>query len=144
MVHPRARAEAWQLRSARPSHDLRSQLIEMPEIGPHGLQEWLNTLGECPGIEEITFDPERFYRFGLIPHQTSGDRGGIDIKGRYVRGAPPLARWDEARKASAHGVVLAGKAPNRFAAQSRVLIQGIERHIVGLDQWWDGAITDPL
>jgi hypothetical protein len=58
--------------------------------------------------------------------------------------APRLARWDKARKASPHAIVLAGQAPNRFAAQPRVLVQGIERHIIGLDQRRDGAITDPF
>jgi hypothetical protein len=95
-------------------------------------------------MEQITLDPESFERVGLIPNQPLGDRGGVDIEGRQVGSTPPLARWDEARQASPHRIVLAGKAPNRFAAQPRVLIQGIERHIVGLDQRRDGAITDPV
>src|SRR5690348_6171355 len=116
----------------------------MPEIGPHGRKEWLIALGGYPGVKEITLDPEGFERFGLVPHQPSGDRGGVDIEGRYVTGAPSPARWDETRKASPDGIVLTGKAPNRFAARPRMLIQGIERHIIGLDQRRDGAITDPF
>jgi hypothetical protein len=34
-------------------------------------------------MEEITFDPERFEGFGLVPNQASGDGGCVDIEGRY-------------------------------------------------------------
>src|ERR1700745_2178608 len=81
---------------------------------------------------------------GLIPKQPLGDRGGIDIEGRYVSGAPPLARWDEARKTSPHRIVPIGKAPNGSAPEPRVLVQRIERHAAGLHQRRDWVITDPL
>jgi hypothetical protein len=57
---------------------LRSQFVEVPEMGPHDLQQWLDALGRHAGLNEITLDTECFERLGLIPNQPRGDRGGID------------------------------------------------------------------
>jgi hypothetical protein len=51
----------------RPSQDLRSQFVEVFEIGPHGFQERLNALGGHAGVQEITLDPESFERLGIVP-----------------------------------------------------------------------------
>ena len=49
---------------------------------------------------------------GLVPNQPSGNRSGVDIEGPYIRGAPCLSRWDEARKA---GVPITGAVPAYLA-----------------------------
>jgi hypothetical protein len=41
---------------------LRSQFIEVGDIGPHDFQERLDAVGGQARVEEITFDPESFER----------------------------------------------------------------------------------
>src|SRR5260370_18408749 len=95
----------------RTDPNLCSQLVEMTQVGPQGLEQRLDALSGHSGTQQVALNAEDLQSLGLIPDQAPGDRGGIDIEPRNIGRAPPSVRPARALKAHSPLLILSRQPP---------------------------------
>lgn len=92
-------------------------------MSPHHVKQRHDAFGARARMQKIALDAERLQGVGLVPDEALGDAGGVDVERRDIGGAPSLAFRHKALKASSHRDILAGKAPDRLAAEAGVFVE---------------------